>query len=146
MLIAKYKHIIIAFLLLAFVGQALAAANAPCVHKLSAMPQHPTAIPAHAGMMEHAPLLNVSQCVIRATDLAANAIADPSTASTVNTEASVAMVSCPDCDCKVGGCAAMVLSTVAMAFPPVFTAAPSHSAGLAEPLLIRSLYRPPITR
>ncbi|MFA7554500.1 MAG: hypothetical protein WCY88_09650 [Spongiibacteraceae bacterium] len=146
MLIDKYKNFIIAFLLLAFAGQLLASVSTPCLHNMSTISNHKTIMQMHTAMMEHAAIVNDSHCVNGSDDLTVVDALDEPVTSKIDTESSIAMSSCPDCDCKMGSCATAVLPTATTAFPALFSTVPNYYAGSAEPSLISSLYRPPISR
>lgn len=122
MRIPKYRNIIVALLMMTFIGQVVAFNNVSC--QSSSAPSQSNLQEIDFGMMDHSQHMSLSD----------------SSADNVGPEC------CPDCDCSVGGCATVALPSAHPIFPSYFTMLSSNYTELAESQLTGSPLRPPITR
>lgn len=122
MRIAKYRNIIVALLMMTFVGQVVASTSVSCQNE-PVSPQSQEKM-MDSGMMDHSQHMTLS-----------DSPADD-----------IAFECCPDCDCSVGGCAALVLPASQPAFTSHLSSFTTSYNELAENQLTVSLFRPPIAR
>ena len=121
MLLARSRHIIVALLLLTFVGQAVASASMSC--------QNPAAqSQSQEQMMDSAGMDHSQHTGMSSTD------------SVDWSEC------CRDCDCSLGGCMTAVLPASQYSFAASLASQASLYISLAENQPGVSLFRPPISR
>lgn len=121
MRLAKYRNIIVALLMMTFVGQAVASASMSCQNQAAqsqSQEQMMDSVPMdhsqHTGM-NSADGLDLSEC-------------------------------CPDCDCSLGGCVTPALPVSQHTFASNLTTLASRYISPPENQLTVLLYRPPISR
>jgi hypothetical protein len=121
MLLARYRNIIVALLMMTFIGQAVASASMSCPNQ-AAQSQSQEQMMDSAGMdhsqhtgMNSADGLDSSEC-------------------------------CPDCDCSIGGCMTPALAVSQHTFASNLTTLASSNTRPPENQLTVPLYRPPISR
>ncbi len=121
MLFARYKNLIIALLMMTFVGQSVASVSLSCQNPATQSQLHEQTMDA-AGM-DHSQHAGMN-----------------SSAGSDSSEC------CPECDCSLGSCFTAVLpaSQHAFAFNPATLT--SRFVSPAENQLTASLFRPPISR
>ncbi len=121
MLLTRSRHIIVALLLLTFVGQAVASASMSC--------QNPAAqSPPQQQMMDAAGMDHSQHTGMSTTD-------SPDWSEC-----------CPDCDCSLGGCVTFALPVSEHTFASDLTTLSGRYISLAENQPGASLFRPPISR
>lgn len=120
MRIAKYSKIILAILMMAFIGQAVASTAMSCLNE--------------------SPQSDIQEQVMDFS------IMDHSQHSNMNVGDSIdSSDCCPECDCSLGGCITAVAPTSEQSLKPSYSHAITGYSGLAEKQLATSLYRPPIS-
>ena len=120
---AKYRHMIVALLMMAFIGQVVASTSMSC-QSLSAPSQ------AHELMMDSSMMDHSQHMGSNAFSLDGAATAD----------------CCPDCDCSLGGCSSVALPAHQSTFSSSLKSIAGHYDESANFQLAVSLFRPPITR
>jgi hypothetical protein len=120
---ARYKKIIVALLMMVFIGQVVASANVSCQSQSSSSQLHNQM--ADSDMMDHSQHIG-----------AGNSMAQSAAGSEC----------CADCDCSLGGCASAVLLASQSVFAVNPTLPINTYNGLVENPLVISLFRPPISR
>jgi hypothetical protein len=123
MQIAKYRNIIVALLMMTFIGQVVASTTVPCQSQPAPLQSHEQMV--DSGVMDHSQHMSLK-------------------ASSV--DAITALECCPDCDCSLGGCASAAVPTSQSAFASNLASSMSHYIELTESQLAVSLFRPPISR
>lgn len=122
---AKYRQLIVALLMMAFIGQVVASTSMSC-QSLSAPSQ------AHELMMD-------SSMMDHSQHMGSNAFSLDGAATTD---------CCPDCDCSLGGCSSSAAALLAQ--QPTFSYSLNSTTGhydeSAHFQLAVSLFRPPISR
>lgn len=119
MQIAKYRNIIVALLMMTFIGQVVASTTVSCQSQPAPLQSHEQMV--DSGVMDHSQHMSLK-------------------ASSADVEC------CPDCDCSLGGCATVVLPTSQPVFDSNLASSMSHYIELTESQLAVSLFRPPISR
>jgi len=121
MRIAKYTKIIVALLMMAFIGQAVASSAMPCLNE--------------------APQSQIQD------QLMDSFVMDHSQHKNMNLDDSLdSSESCPECDCSLGGCSAAMLPVAQSTFLSDSALLAAHYLGPVKNQLTLSLYRPPISR
>jgi len=119
MQIARYRNIIVAILMMTFIGQAVASTNASC----QSQPSQPQEQMMDSAIMDHSQHIGLNAS---------------STAAAIEC--------CLDCDCSLGGCTTAVLPASQPVFASNLTSLTSSYNELTENPLAFSLFRPPISR
>lgn len=125
MRIAKYRNIIVALLMLAFIGQVAASATVSC----QMQSQLPQPSESHEQMMDSS-VMDHSQHMSKASV----------------SEVDITLECCTDCDCSLGGCNLFALSASEPMFLSKLQSPKSRYTSMAETQLVASLFRPPISR
>jgi hypothetical protein len=124
MLAAKYRHMIVALLMMLFIGQVVASTSLSCQSLSAPLQGHEQMI--DSSMMDHA------------QHMGSNTLSFVDTAT---------VECCADCDCSLGGCTSSVALPV---YQATFSASFKSKAGYynesADSQLVVSLFRPPIIR
>tara|TARA_B110000495_G_C22647252_1_gene383910 strand:- start:194 stop:565 length:372 start_codon:yes stop_codon:yes gene_type:complete len=123
MRIAKITKIIVALLVLSFVGQSVAAVRMSCSGQNSQNTD--------AAMMNHSQHMNMM------TELATDSVADTDNNSALH---------CNDCACGPGGCSTALLPVYQPNFESSLSLLVNFPADFAESQQANSPYRPPIFR
>jgi hypothetical protein len=121
MRLARYRNIIVALLMVAFVGQAVASSAMSCLSEISEIPRQEQVIETSA--VDHSHHMNI------------NADNDLETAE-----------SCSDGGCCLGGCSAAMLPVAQPTFIYNDVLLTGHYLSPPKNQLTVSLYRPPISR
>lgn len=119
----KYRQLIVALLMMAFIGQIVASTSMSC-QSLSAPLQAQEQM-MDSGMMDHSQHMGSN-----AFSLDGAATAD----------------CCPDCDCSLGGCSSVALPACQSIFSSSLKSITGHYDESTDSQLVVSLFRPPITR
>lgn len=120
---AKYRQLIVALLMMAFISQVVASTSMSC-QSLSA-PSQAHELMMDSGMMDHSQHMGSN-----AFSLDGAATAD----------------CCPDCDCSLGGCSSVALPACQSIFSSSLKSITGHYDESADFQLAVSLFRPPISR
>jgi|GEM_PF-680102 len=121
MRVARYRHIIVALLMVAFVGQAVASATMFCLNEVSQSQHLEQVMDSSAMDHSHHASMNFT------TDLDSSEC-------------------CPDCGCCLGGCSTATLPAAQQAFLSNNDLLIDHYLSPAKNQIAVSLYRPPISR
>lgn len=120
---AKYRHMIVALLMMAFIGQVVASTSMSCQSMSAPLQAHELMM--DSGMMDHSQHMGSN-----AFSLDGAATAD----------------CCPDCDCSLGGCSSVALPACQSIFSSSLKSITGHYDESADFQLAVSLLRPPISR
>mgnify|MGYP001024982370 CR=1 FL=1 len=119
----KYRQLIVALLMMAFIGQVVASTSMSC-QSLSAPLQAQEQM-MDSGMMDHSQHMG---------------------SNTFSLDGATTADCCPDCDCSLGGCSSVALPAYQSTFLSSLKSTTGHYAESANFQLAVSLFRPPITR
>ena len=127
MQIAKYRHILVALVMAAFIGSVTASEFTSCPNQTSPSyavePMHDVRMPNDGMTMSHTQHAGIKSL-----------LADK-----------LAMLDCcPDCDCSTGGCFTALLPAPQPTVSPGFTSARPNPHEVAISQLATPLFRPPI--
>ena len=120
---AKYRHMIVALLMMAFIGQVVASTSMSC-QSMSAPLQAEEQM-MDSGMMDHSQHMG---------------------SNVLSLDGAVTADCCPDCDCSLAGCSSVALPAYQSTFFSSLNSATGHYDESANFQLAVSLFRPPITR
>lgn len=120
---AKYRHVIVALLLMMFIGQVIASTTVSCQSSSASMPVHGQMM--DSGVKDHSQHMG---------------------SDVVSSDGMAAADCCPDCDCSLGGCSSVVLSVHQTTFYSSLKALTAHYDESVSSQLAVSLLRPPIVR
>ncbi|WP_162789641.1 hypothetical protein [Cycloclasticus sp. PY97N] len=120
---AKYRQLIVALLMMAFIGQVVASTSMSCQSMSAPLQAHELMM--DSGMMDHSQHMGSN-----AFSLDGAATAD----------------CCPDCDCSLGGCSSVALPACQSIFSSSLKSITGHYDESADFQLAVSLFRPPISR
>ena len=119
----KYRQLIVALLMMAFIGQVVASTSMSC-QSLSAPLQAQEQM-MDSGMMDHSQHMG---------------------SNVLSLDGAVTADCCPDCDCSLGGCSSVALPAYQSTFSSSLNSATGHYDESTDSQLVVSLFRPPITR
>ena len=120
---AKYRQMIVALLMMAFIGQVVASTSMSC-QSLSAPLQAQEQM-MDSGMMDHSQHMG---------------------SNVLSLDGAVTADCCPDCDCSLAGCSSVALPAYQSTFFSSLNSATGHYDESTDSQLVVSLFRPPITR
>lgn len=119
----KYRQLIVALLMMAFIGQVVASTSMSC-QSLSAPLQAQEQM-MDSGMMDHSQHMG---------------------SNVLSLDGAVTADCCPDCDCSLGGCSSVALPAHQSTFSSSLKSIAGHYDESTDSQLVVSLFRPPITR
>ncbi|MGB0637389.1 MAG: hypothetical protein ACPGN6_08275 [Gammaproteobacteria bacterium] len=119
----KYRQLIVALLMMAFIGQVVASTSMSC-QSLSAPLQAQEQM-MDSGMMDHSQHMG---------------------SNVLSLDGAVTADCCPDCDCSLAGCSSVALPAYQSTFFSSLNSATGHYDESTDSQLVVSLFRPPITR
>ncbi len=119
----KYRQLIVALLMMAFIGQVVASTSMSC-QSLSAPLQAQEQM-MDSGMMDHSQHMG---------------------SNVLSLDGAVTADCCPDCDCSLAGCSSVALPACQSTFFSSLNSATGHYDESTDSQLVVSLFRPPITR
>ena len=119
----KYRQLIVALLMMAFIGQVVAPTSMSC-QSLSAPLQAQEQM-MDSGMMDHSQHMG---------------------SNVLSLDGAVTADCCPDCDCSLAGCSSVALPAYQSTFFSSLNSATGHYDESTDSQLVVSLFRPPITR
>lgn len=119
----KYRQLIVALLMMAFIGQVVASTSMSC-QSLSAPLQAQEQM-MDSGMMDHSQHMG---------------------SNVLSLDGAVTADCCPDCDCSLAGCSSVALPAYQSTFFSSLNSATGHYDESTVSQLVVSLFRPPITR
>ena len=120
----KYRQLIVALLMMAFIGQVVASTSMSCQSMSAPLQAHELMM--DSGMMDHSQHMGSN-----AFSLDGEATDDDC---------------CPDCDCSLSGCSSVALPAYQSIFPSSLKSITGHYDESANFQLAVSLFRPPISR
>ena len=119
----KYRQLIVALLMMAFIGQVVASTSMSC-QSMSAPLQAQEQM-MDSGMMDHSQHMG---------------------SNVLSLDGAVTADCCPDCDCSLAGCSSVALPAYQSTFFSSLNSATGHYDESTDSQLVVSLFRPPITR
>lgn len=120
---AKYRHLIVALLMMTFIGQVVASTSVSCQNLSAPLQAHELTV--DSGVMDHSQHMG---------------------SGTVSLDGMAAADCCPDCDCSLGGCSSVALPAYQSTFSSSLKSLTGHYDESADFQLAVSLFRPPIFR
>ena len=120
---AKYRHLIVALLMMTFIGQVVASTSVSCQNLSAPLQAHEQMM--DSGVMDHSQHMGLG---------------------TVSLDGMAAADCCPDCDCSLGGCSSVALPACQSTFSSSLKSLTGHYDESADFQLAVSLFRPPIFR
>jgi len=120
---AKYRHLIVALLMMTFIGQVVASTSVSCQSLSAPLQTHEQMM--DSGVMDHSQHMG---------------------SNTVSFDGMAAADCCPDCDCSVGGCSSVALPAYQSTFSSSLKSQFGHYDESADLQLAVSIFRPPISR